>query len=154
MELSNLKIVKGNLLDSDCDIIVHQANCLGIMGAGIARQIKFRYPEVYEADLNFKESLASKKRLGKYSKAKVDDKIVVNLYSQFGMGIEERQTDYEAMKEGLVKLCENIKSVKEVKIGFPYVIGAGLAGGDPEYIKQILNEVAKEYDRVFYLYKL
>ena len=40
--------VKGNLLDSDCDYICHQVNCQGVMGSGIAKQIRERWPEVYK----------------------------------------------------------------------------------------------------------
>ena len=40
--------VKGNLLDSNCDYICHQVNCQGVMGSGIARQIRERWPEVYK----------------------------------------------------------------------------------------------------------
>lgn len=39
--------IKGNLLESDCDIICHQTNTLGIMGGGIALQIKNKYPLLY-----------------------------------------------------------------------------------------------------------
>ena len=34
----------GDLLKSDCDIIVHQVNVNGIMGGGIARQIAEQNP--------------------------------------------------------------------------------------------------------------
>ena len=37
-----IKERKGNLLRSDAAIIAHQVNCLGIMGAGVARQIRHR----------------------------------------------------------------------------------------------------------------
>lgn len=30
----------GNLLDAKTDVIAHQVNCQGVMGAGIALQIK------------------------------------------------------------------------------------------------------------------
>lgn len=39
--------VKGNLLDSNCDYICHQVNCKGVMGAGIAKQIRDRWPWVF-----------------------------------------------------------------------------------------------------------
>ena len=32
--------VKGNLLEADVDVIMHQVNCKGVMGAGVARQIR------------------------------------------------------------------------------------------------------------------
>ena len=37
-----IKERKGNLLRSDAAIIAHQVNCQGVMGAGVARQIRHR----------------------------------------------------------------------------------------------------------------
>ncbi len=34
-----VKIVKGNILNATEDIICQQVNCMGIMGAGLAKQI-------------------------------------------------------------------------------------------------------------------
>ena len=46
---------KGNLLDmaerGEFDIIVHGANCICVMGSGIAREIKARFPQAAQADL-------------------------------------------------------------------------------------------------------
>lgn len=42
----NIKIIEGNILDCDKDIIVQQVNCQGVMGGGLAKQILMRYPEV------------------------------------------------------------------------------------------------------------
>ena len=38
----------GDLLDAPVDYICHQVNCQGRMGSGIAKQIKERWPVVYE----------------------------------------------------------------------------------------------------------
>ena len=38
-----IKIVKSNILDATEDIICHQTNCFGIMGSGLAKQIKEKY---------------------------------------------------------------------------------------------------------------
>ena len=35
-----IKERKGNLLQADAPMIAHQVNCQGVMGAGIARQIR------------------------------------------------------------------------------------------------------------------
>lgn len=40
-----IKHVKADIFTTDCDIIVHQVNCYGVMGAGIAKQVKERYPD-------------------------------------------------------------------------------------------------------------
>ena len=39
-----MEIIEGNLLEAPERIIVHQTNCMGVMGSGIAKQIKAKYP--------------------------------------------------------------------------------------------------------------
>ena len=43
----------GNLLESDMDYICHQVNCQGRMASGIAKSIREKWPEVYEAYMNW-----------------------------------------------------------------------------------------------------
>lgn len=38
----------GNILDDPSDAIVIPVNCVGIMGAGLAKQAKLRWPKMYE----------------------------------------------------------------------------------------------------------
>ena len=42
-----IKIVDGDLLQANIPLIAHQTNCLGVMGAGIAKAIKNKWPDVY-----------------------------------------------------------------------------------------------------------
>lgn len=42
-----IKIVNGDLLQSNLSLIAHQTNCLGVMGAGIAKAIKNKWSIVY-----------------------------------------------------------------------------------------------------------
>ena len=52
-----MDIVSGNLLkDFNGDIIVHQVNCQGVMSAGIAKQIKIKYPKSYREYVNYCKS--------------------------------------------------------------------------------------------------
>ena len=39
---------KGNLFDSDCQTLVNTVNCYGVMGKGIAKQFKQRFPEMFD----------------------------------------------------------------------------------------------------------
>ena len=41
-------IKNGNLFDSECQTLVNTVNCDGIMGAGIAKQFKQKYPKMFE----------------------------------------------------------------------------------------------------------
>ena len=43
-----LKVVKGNIFASECQTLVNTVNCVGVMGAGIALEFKFRYPQMFE----------------------------------------------------------------------------------------------------------
>ena len=40
-------VAKGNLFESDADAITNTINCRGTMGAGIAKEFKSRYPEMF-----------------------------------------------------------------------------------------------------------
>jgi O-acetyl-ADP-ribose deacetylase (regulator of RNase III) len=46
-----VQIIKGNLLDAfdkgEVNVIGHIVNCQGVMGSGIAKSIKERYPQVF-----------------------------------------------------------------------------------------------------------
>ena len=42
-----IRFVRGNLLDSEAEALVNAVNCVGVMGKGIAKAFKERYPEVF-----------------------------------------------------------------------------------------------------------
>ncbi len=71
---------RGDLLDAfdlnEVSTIVHGCNCFRSFGAGIAKSIKERYPEAYDADLN--TAHGDKNKLGQYSYAELsDDKTII-----------------------------------------------------------------------------
>lgn len=43
-----IKIIKGNIWNTKCQVIVNTVNCVGVMGAGIALEAKLRYPEMFK----------------------------------------------------------------------------------------------------------
>ena len=48
-----IKTVYGNILDATEDIICHQVNCQGVMGAGVAKALYQRWPIVKGAYQRF-----------------------------------------------------------------------------------------------------
>jgi len=42
-----IEFKKGNLFNSECQTLVNTVNCVGVMGAGIAKQFKQKYPEMF-----------------------------------------------------------------------------------------------------------
>jgi O-acetyl-ADP-ribose deacetylase (regulator of RNase III) len=55
-----VNIINGDVLKSGSPIIAHQVNCMGIMGGGVALQVKKKYPEVFNKYLNLVESTSDK----------------------------------------------------------------------------------------------
>ncbi len=140
--------INGNLLDfpNGINVIGHVTNCQNVMGAGIAAQIKKRYPEAYEADKKY--HIASVNlgvgQLGDYSSADVgDNKIVVNLYGQDRYGTEVRQLNYEAIYTSMEKVAKSMikNSHKQYVVGFPYGMGCGLAGGNWMIMEAMINAI-------------
>ena len=44
----NIIFITGDLFDTKANVILHQVNCQGVMGSGIAAEIKRRFPQAYE----------------------------------------------------------------------------------------------------------
>jgi O-acetyl-ADP-ribose deacetylase (regulator of RNase III) len=147
-----IKIVNGDILDAKENVIAHQVNCMGVMGGGLAKQIKDKYPEVYDkykqlcANKPFKEDLLSSALICKTK----DGKYIANLFGQYNYGKNAIQTDYMALKlslKGLVRECLSLHHILEGKsIAIPYNIGCGLGGGDWNIVYKIIEEVFKDYD--------
>ena len=144
-----IKIINGDLLKSDCDIICHQVNCQGVMGGGIAKQIAALYPE---CELQYKkycevENYEYSQLSGKYLKVYTVDYDIINCFTQkFNF-----DTDYEALKKCFSYL---LSKHYDLKIGIPYKYGCGIANGDWNTVSKILNDISDEYNCVLYVYKL
>jgi O-acetyl-ADP-ribose deacetylase (regulator of RNase III) len=65
-----IKVTVGNVLDEKSGLIVHGCNDQGVMGAGIAAQIKSRFPDAYE--VYHETYLAGELKLGTVSGAGID----------------------------------------------------------------------------------
>ena len=151
--------LKGALLDSDCDYICHQVNCRGVMGAGIARQIRERFPEVYRVYRErYEDALrvldSPDRMLGSTDIVQIPgtNQYVVNMYSQRSYGYNgKRYTSYRAFRFILNELKRDIPT--DCIIGFPNGIGCGLGGGDWEVISKMIEEILGESHEV-YIYEL
>jgi O-acetyl-ADP-ribose deacetylase (regulator of RNase III) len=133
-----VKEIKGDLLElfekGEVRTIAHGANCFRIMGAGIAKQIADKYPEVVRAD---KESVNNPiLKLGRYSMCSVEEGKIYNLYTQLEPG---PNFELAALKSALDELSRDVRYYRTtLKLAVPQ-IGAGIGGGDWDYIKMILD---------------
>ncbi|WP_226035694.1 macro domain-containing protein [Aquibacillus saliphilus] len=146
-----IKIVKKNILKAKENIIGHQVNCMGVMGAGLAKQIKDKYPFAYESYMYRWNDIENKKDLLgtiKQSKQK-DGKIIAHIFSQYGYGRGRQQTNYDALEQGLRTLEIKARNFDQT-VALPHGIGCGLAGGDWDTVYNIIDDIFKDYKVTLY----
>lgn len=152
-------ITIGNLLDTELTFIIHQVNCQGVMGAGVARQIKEKFPKAWE---QYKSDLAAygDLNLGSYSYASDNGKIIFSIFGQDNYGRDKCYTDYTALRRGIRKAiidyrnAYNVKSFVQLVLAVPYGLGCGLGGGDWCKVRGLLEDIECDENVVFVAYKL
>lgn len=154
-----LHYVEGDLLKSDCTIIAHQANCFKTMGAGIAAQIKRRYPGAYEADVTY--PAPPTERLGRFSYylSKTEKRFVFNLYGQYryGRGRVMLKKERSALEESFEEMMKALLVIKEkgfpIKLGIPHYMGSDRGGRNWEDVVQMMEKLSKQYDIEVHIYR-
>lgn len=138
-----LKYVKGDILDAPNGIIGHQVNCMMVMGSGLAKQIKDKYPRVYTEYVEIMGKAEPRNRLGKCQIIEVrpGQLFVANLFGQFNYGRNGRHTDYNALAQALYGLNDwhNKYCPIDFPIYIPSGIGCGLGGGSWEIVNNIIK---------------
>jgi len=132
---------QGNLLDlaeaGEFDVILHGANCFNTMGAGLAREIRNRYPQAAYVDSKTKNGDYNK--LGNWTECVAGEQsqfTILNCYTQYKMSRSTDVFEYTAFALILQKL---LHFHGQERLGFPY-IGMGLAGGSKETILAMIKE--------------
>ena len=167
-----IEFIKGNLLDAfakgEVDIILHVVNCQSIMGSGIAKQIKDRYPVVFEKYLNLSAVAAKSWPLGILGTAQRIDlllewgsdksifphgKTVVNLFAQDKFGMDKRHLNYGALGQTLYALVDEHQETyipDYRKIGLPFKMGSDRAGGSWEIVLEMIEFFFRGYEVKIY----
>lgn len=135
-----MKIITGDLLDITEGYIGHQVNTCGVFNAGIAKQIRLKYPSVYEAYIQRNRAVGW--QLGDLQVVQLKEPeglSICNIAAQESYGRTRLHTCYAALEEGLRKLNWYSEAGKQVYL--PYKIGCGLAGGDWKLVCEIITRV-------------
>lgn len=150
-----MKIIKGDILSVKEGIIVQQVNCQGVMGSGVAKAIRDKYPEVF---LHYRaacdEAANPSELLGQSVVVHIpsDDHLlfVHNIFGQLNYGRDGAvYTNYQALDEGF-KLVRECAEVMDLPVHYPK-IGAGLGGGDWEIISEIIERNLDGIDHTLWL---
>lgn len=171
---------QGDLLGVNHGIIVHGCNCNGVMGSGVAAQIRDKWPDVYRAyrnkvyrnnggvlgticavagngieHLNMRHvnysTLASHFLLDT-SDTLPPTVIVVNAFTQLTFGSEDKvYVNYDAVESCFVQI-RMLAVALDMPVHFP-LIGCGLAHGDWDIVSHRIQKGAgDEVDLNLWLY--
>ena len=155
-----IKKIEGNLLSLQDGILVHGCNCHGVMGGGIARLVRNKWPDVYDA---YKQQHAKSglklgdvvnvghqhwrtdkpvaRHLHDVTPSLPEKLIVVNAMTQhdFGSDPDEVYVDYDSILAAFARVRMLARDSK-LEVHFP-LIGCGLAQGKWEEVAARIEAV-------------
>lgn len=143
-----LTIKQGNVFEElkAGDVFVHGCNAQAVMGSGIAKIVKDKWPKAFQ--LYKQEVLLGKLKIGQWNSWWDMSKgiVIVNLITQQEFGRDKAKTyvDYNAVKKGLITVVADATQACR-RIVFPF-IGGGLANGDRKILLDIFHEVFDNAD--------
>lgn len=133
--MTNIKYIKGNIFTTQCQTLVNTVNCVGVMGAGIALEFKYRYPVMFEKYVNHcKANLIEIGKLWIYDIPNSENK-VLNFPTKRDWKFPSK---YEYLEKGLKRFLETYKEKKITSIAFP-MLGALNGGLDPEKVRDLMD---------------
>lgn len=143
--------IKGDLLTAR-GLIVHGTNAQGVMGSGVALQIKNKWPtafDVYKEMFAFSRDVPRSHYLGMISIATIENSVtghgpglgIVNMITQEFYGKDGgKYVKYDAIDKGFETLAAAITRTGtfSTPVNFP-LIGCGLAGGHWPVVREIIE---------------
>ena len=139
-----IKFIKGDIFKSRCEVITVTVNCIGVMGAGIARTCKELYPKTYR-------QYRQKCRIGQYKPGKpiltnVDRPILL-----FPTKNHWRNgSQYKWIQEGLERIRQNAHCFNSIAIP---PLGCGHGGLDWNRVKSMIQKELGSLDKHIEVYE-
>lgn len=169
-----IKTTVGDILNSDCQLIVNIVNCSGVFVDPFSNLLEKTYPGVHREYLRYIEESKMQEmvnarhrrmqgladipsmqmRLGAIQFTNVTNtKTVVNLFAQKNSNIFEETIDYKALEVSMTSLLE-VAREHNYRIGIPHNVGCDYGCGEWNIVKSIINKLFYEYEGKLTVYKL
>ena len=124
-----------NIFDSQCQTIVNTVNCVGVMGKGLALEMKKRYPDMFEKYKDFcNKGLIDVGKLWLYKHS--DEKWILNFPTKKHW---KNPSEYEYIEDGMIKFVETYKERGIKTVAFP-MLGCSNGGLDNDIVLQIMTK--------------
>ena len=113
-----------NIFDADTQVIVNPVNLVGVIGAGLAKEMKEKYPSMFESYKNVCDRGLFKE--GQLQLYKHEDKWILNFPTKKHW---KDASDLEHIEKGLQNFVRTYEERDITSITFPK-LGCGLGGLD------------------------
>lgn len=159
-----LKVIEGDILKAKEGFICHQVNCQGVMGGGIAAQIRKEYPDVYVKYVNFvkekkKYGVAYDTLLGEVLFVPVTSKetgyktCIANIFGQDTFGTKPLETNYRFLFEGILNILREADLYGQ-DVAIPWNIGCYRGGGDwDNIVYPFIKAISIDFRKDIVLYR-
>ena len=128
----NFVSLSGDIFNSSVDALVNPVNCVGVMGAGLAKDFKEKYPDNYIHYKNICDKNLLK--IGTCFSYCENGKYIVNFPTKEHFN---QASEYSHIEAGLDALVRHIQKYNIKSIAIP-PLGCGLGGLDKKIVKQLI----------------
>lgn len=146
-----IKLMKGNLLNSNAEALVNTVNTVGVMGKGIALQFKQAFPDNFKA---YKKACNNNEvQPGKMFIFKTDSlgfpTYIINFPTKRHW---KNKSKIEDIEDGLASLREEIIRLNIKSVAIP-PLGCGNGGLDWSVVKPLIFQSLEDLNTTIYLYE-
>lgn len=143
MSLKVIKI-KGNIFDTKADVICNAVNCIGVMGAGVAKAFADKFPEMYWSYQNSCKSKMVNIGKGHYFYLSDEDnwKMIANVPTMFYPGSIANLGDISL---SLCDLFEVMNTHHLNTVVMPF-LGCGIGRVKPKEFENLLYNFRTKHD--------
>ena len=131
----SISLIQGNIFSSCASVLVNPTNCIGPMGAGLAKQFKEKFPGLAESYWNYcRKGMIKPGILHLYT---INSDLRVLNFPTKNHWKDPSKMEYVEL--GLNKFIDSYNNKGINSIAFP-LLGAGLGGLDKEFIQNYMIE--------------
>ena len=132
--------------------VIHGCNAQGVMGSGIAKQVKVKHPEAYTEYRRMYHAFPNGKMLGRYCVAGVgSDFSIINAVTQEFYGTDgKKYTSYDAVSNIFKDIAKDFKGQKVV-MAIPKKFASDRGGACWKTVKQLIKSELEDTDIILYI---
>lgn len=146
-----IEVVTGNILEADCDALVNPVNCVGVMGAGLARAMATRWPGIVPGyrtacrDGSLRLGTIHAEILGSRVKHRQKPWLILNFPTKLHWRNPSTQAGIQAGLDALAHFLKTRDGFRIQSLAVP-ALGCGLGGLDWSSVRPMIEAVAGEFD--------